>query len=683
MYRRILTISFLFLLAALNGYAQNATSFLSSFAVSSYPVNEPEAVHLTSDSCYIAAGYAGNNQGARSYLVKMDQSGQLLWSKQYGDSVSKVYVHDVAESPHGGYMMTAMIDSLLVTSSLAMIRVDMNGTMIWSKKFRDPACFEWSARAIRATSDGGYVMTGAKIGNAYSMAVVKTDSLGTIEWAHNFCIGPNKDRSYDIRQLSDSGFVLCGKSYEYNPQNMAAEGIYVLRIDRHGNPLWGKGFGSVQGYPYCLQLAPDGGIVVTGFVYGSAFGNSDVVLLKLDTAGTLQWMHLYGTGQMEMGLSFDILSNGNFVIVGAFNDAQSLQKGMLLLADSAGNLLNAFEYPNANLSSGNFVTASPDGGAFFAGIEAFQSAQLRTGFVKVTPSGELYCGTTPLSFADSLIVPAETQGFSMDSSGYAFPGIEKYESPLAASVDFLCGTNASFYTEETVACENTTIDFINVSDTGSTAYWYVNNVLADSSFNFSYTFGTAGTYTVMLVSQPAADTSQMQIIVHPPPPVTLSLPDTVCSDLPYFSLYPYASPSGGIFTTAAGTGDTSIYPQLMPIGYTPVSYTYTNGYGCSTTAAVMIYIDTCTSVSGLNPLQAEQPIQFWYNHEDHQAHLLFPDNGDHAICLFSNPGQLVYSGNASGRNVQVPLNDLPPGLYVLTARSGNSAAAFRFIETKQ
>lgn len=682
MHKRILILPFLILLVIMRVNAQSANSFLSTLTISSFASNGAEAMHMSADSCYLVVGDATSNQDSRSYFIKMDQDGQLLWSKQYGDSVSKVYVRDFALSPHGGYMLTAEIDSMSVASCLAIIRVDVNGTMMWSKKFRDPACFQWDAKVIRATTDGGYVMTGAKVGNNYSMAVLKTDSLGNIEWSHNYCIGPIKDRAYDIRELPDSGFVLCGKSYEYNPQNMAAEGIYVLRIDKHGNPLWGKGFGSSQAYPYCLRIAPDGGIVVTGFSYGAGFGGVDVVLLKLDTAGTLQWMHQYGTSAYEIGLSCDILSNGNMVIAGAYSTPQSPQRGMLLLTDSAGNLLNTFEYPGASLISANYVLASPDGGALITGYSMFQAYQWRTAFVKIPPSGELYCGTTPLSFGDTLVVPQETQGFSMDSSGYAFPGIEKYESPVPASVQFMCGAGVSFYSSLATVCENTQVDFTNVSDTNSTAYWYVNNVLADSSFNFSYSFSTAGAYTIMLVSQPAADTSQMQISVLSPPVVTLTLPDTICNDLQYFSLYLYSNPPGGIFTTTFGTGDTSIYPQVMPIGYSPVSYTYTNVYGCSASASAMIYIDSCTSINGLSPMQAEQPVRFFYNAQADELNLLFTDNNAHEINLFNTIGQLVYSTNLSGRNVQVPLNDLPAGLYIVVSRSGNFTNAFRFIETK-
>jgi hypothetical protein len=681
MHTRIVVFVFVFvyLFCLLQLSAQNSSYFISELTIPPYQYNDPESILMTDDSNYVVAGYLFNGAQNRSYLIKLDKYGQLIWSKQYGDATNNIIVHDVAKADQNGYMMTAWIDSLSITGCMAMIKVDSNGTMLWSKKYRDIQYIEWGANVIRPTFDGGYIMTGAKVGNSYSMTAVKTDSLGTIEWVRNYCIGANKDRAYDIQQLPDSGYVLCGKSTEFNPQNAAVEAIYVLRIDKKGVPIWGKGFGSLGAYPYELKIAPDGNIVVVGFSYGSAFGDSDIALLKLDTSGNLLWMHVYGTSLNEIGQSFDMLPNGNFVISGVYS-SQSQQRGLILLADSMGNFLTAKEYPTINLLSADLVATTLDGDILLAGIIFDSLSHYKSVFIKTPPSGDVHCGVMQLSFGDSLLIPVEMTGYTTDSSGYAYPGIEKYDNPISVSMIFLCSSNSNFYATNASVCENSLTTFINLSDSTSTAYWYVNQVLVDSTFDLNYTFTSPGTQTIMLVSQPSGDTSQLLITVFPAPTVVLNLPDTICNDLQYIGITPYASPPGGTFTTIFGVGDTILFPPSMQIGYSLVTYSYTDLFGCSAIITDSIYIDTCSVFIGIESHNQTGVFPFFYSQQEHVLKFTFASSDFHYITIFNNIGQQVYIGNMTGRTGEIMLPNLATGFYVVTVVSNGISQTGRFVK---
>lgn len=670
-------ILFLSLLLSAFASAQSAGGFIETLSTSSFPNTTPYALLLTTDSCYLVAGQAYGSMTGASTLTKIAQDGSVMWSQKYGDATHRISVRSVAPAGENGFMMAVAFDSAQIVNHLALVRVDSAGQMLWSRKYNDPAFIQWDGQAIRQTRDGGYVITGAKLGNTYTMAALKTDSLGNIEWSKQYCLGNNKDRSYDIRELPDSGFVLCGKSTEYNP-SMTAEGIYVLRIDKNGNPLWGKGFGSQTGYPFELELTPDGGIAVMGFSVGTGFGNADVALIKLDTTGALQWMHVYGTPASDVGQSFDILPDGRFVITGAYTDqSMGQQHGMLLLTDAAGTLLGTYEYPIAQLTSADRVMVTSDSAILVAGLSQNAQFAVNTTLVKTDLYANVYCGVNTVPFADSIYVPVETSGFTAGSGGSMFPGIEKYDDPLPLNVQVKCAAGANFYAGNAASCANTPQLFINASDSASSAYWYVNNVLTDSTFDFTYTFPAAGTYTVTLISQPSSDTSQMTVNVLAPPVVTVTLPDTICNDLQVFGIWPHFSPWGGTYTTMFGS-DTAIYPSIMPIGYSPVTYSYTDGNGCNTTISTGVYIDSCTTVSGLhnaNILQAN----IYYDAMNNQLNMRFARDGVRAVGLYNATGQQVLSTTVRDASARVALPYLPPGMYVLNVTQGSAGTAFRFV----
>ncbi len=72
---------------------------------------------------------------------------------------------------------------------------------------------------------------------------------------------------------------------------------------------------------------------------------------------------------------------------------------------------------------------------------------------------------------------------------------------------------ADFKIEPRNGCGNKRMEFINNSHNATKNYWYINNVLVDSSLNYVDTFTVLGTYTVKLVVQNASACNQTDSII--------------------------------------------------------------------------------------------------------------------------------------------------------------------------
>src|SRR4029077_4584168 len=115
-----------------------------------------------------------------------------------------------------------------------LIKTDINGNVQWSKQVgsADPDI----PGSIMQTADGGYLVCGVSRQNSATIPpyVVKTDSLGNVQWQKTYNTSPPFSRS-TIRNAiatADGGYVIAGG----NTNNQLFSDIMLLKIDSNGDP---------------------------------------------------------------------------------------------------------------------------------------------------------------------------------------------------------------------------------------------------------------------------------------------------------------------------------------------------------------------------------------------------------------------------------------------------------------
>ena len=246
------------------------------------------SIQQTTDGGYIVAGYSGStdgdvigNHGSYDYCVlKLDSSGDITWQKSLGGS---------------GY------DYLT---------------------------------SIQQTSDGGYVVAGNSNSNggdvsgshgSYDYWVVKLTSLGDITWQK--CIGGmSEDHLSSIQQTSDGGYILAGESQSNDGDVSGIHGSYdywVVKLTSMGTIEWQKSLGGI-GYDSAqsIKQTSDDGYIVAGYsgsTDGDVTGNHggyDSWVLKLTSAGVLEWQKSLGGTGSDNAVSIQQTSNGGYIVVG-------------------------------------------------------------------------------------------------------------------------------------------------------------------------------------------------------------------------------------------------------------------------------------------------------------------------------------------------------------------------------
>lgn len=225
--------------------------------------------------------------GFDAYLLKTNISGNLIWSKTYGGIYSEQGA-SIVQTPDSGFAFAGYTSSFGAGSTdFLLIRTDRDGNLLWSKTYGGADMDICSNVSIAA--DGGFYLSGFSksfaTGPDEDMLVIKTDSAGNFLWATN-CSGSQPDWATNGRATSDGGYVVTGKSMSFNN---STEDFILAKFNSSGNIVWAKDYpGMANEIAFGLSATSDGGYVICGG--SSSFAAStakDILLMKTDSNGTV------------------------------------------------------------------------------------------------------------------------------------------------------------------------------------------------------------------------------------------------------------------------------------------------------------------------------------------------------------------------------------------------------------
>ena len=168
-----------------------------------------------------------------------------------------------------------------------------------------------------------------------------------------------------IIKTADGGFAATG----YTELNGAKGEVLLVKLDATGNIQWSKTYGtdSVDAGA-ALQQMPDGGFAIAGYTYGSPndVAYDDGLLIRTNANGNLLWSKAFGGNDYD---EFAALTLQDSMLVASGNTSSfgtGLEAGLITRTDASGNLdwavaasQNLFQAYQAVIktSDGNYLAA--------------------------------------------------------------------------------------------------------------------------------------------------------------------------------------------------------------------------------------------------------------------------------------------------------------------------------------
>jgi hypothetical protein len=224
------------------------------------------------------------------------------------------------------------------------------------------------AEAVIQTSDGGYAIagrTGSFGSGGYEFWLIKTDSLGNIEWNKTYGSGS----AYSVVQTSDGGYAIAGSM--------------LVKTDSEGNMQWNSSYSGTA-----MIQTSDGGYVLAGSTIISPAVEADFRLVKTDALGYIQWNKTYPRGAYDLAESVIQTSDGGYAIAGLTRPGVGEGDFLLIKTDSSGDMEWSKTYGSQDKDEGHVVVQSSDGGYVLTGLMCNRSGG-DAGLVKTDSAGNM------------------------------------------------------------------------------------------------------------------------------------------------------------------------------------------------------------------------------------------------------------------------------------------------------
>ena len=350
---------------------------------------------VTSGGGYIAAGYTADSTAndTDAYVVRMNTIGDTIWTFTYNGPLSKKDLfYKIIRTFDGGFIACGYTNSKTGTSDdILYVRLNSSGQKLWSKTFGGSG--KERGQDIIETSDGftiaGYSTTPPA--QYYDAIVIHTSPNGNVLWSK--VIGnSNYDDANTIKKLTDGGYILGGQSTNGN------KGLdqYLIRLNSSGDTLWTKRFGTLGNDNIESLVLLSDGFVVAGNTNTPLTGD-DGNLAKTDLNGSLIWSKTFGGSDQDDFHRVEKTTDGGFIISGTTSSSGSLNPNLWLVkTNSSGDSTWARTFGGDNHDHGYSAVQTIDGGYIIAGHTGSFGFNNEDGYVvKIGPDGT---GTNKLSY---------------------------------------------------------------------------------------------------------------------------------------------------------------------------------------------------------------------------------------------------------------------------------------------
>ena len=185
-------------------------------------------------------------------------------------------------------------------------------------------------------------------------------------WTHTYG-GTNIDIGHSVQQTADGGFVVGGYTRSYGA--MSGRNALLVKVDADGAPAWIEAFGGDDDDEgYAVRQTADGGYVLAGHTKSFGGGDKDVLLIKTDAAGGLDWLRTYGGTNDDEGYAVLQTADFGYLIAGVTSSSGAGSRDVWLIKTDAEGI-EKWNRTHGGFSSDGAWSVAPtaDGGFIVAG----------------------------------------------------------------------------------------------------------------------------------------------------------------------------------------------------------------------------------------------------------------------------------------------------------------------------
>lgn len=435
--------------------------------------------------------YTVSGQGGQDFFVaKYNSTGSCEWLISGGGSLND-QINGAVVDPYNDIIISGTFQSSSITVGSNtfnnsgswdsfIAKIDQDGNILWSSHFSSSGhdnptslATDSSAVVVCGWFSGNLIIGNDTLfnygssGNKFDGYLVKFDTLGSPIWSRK--VGGTETDNIQSVTIDNSNNIYCsgrfGNSDLYLDSitlfNKGPEEIFTAKYDESGNILWANAAGdlSVGTYSYGIDTDSDDNVIIGGYFFGYNMavdtqvlqGNGgflvDPFIIKYGKNGNVKWARSYGRTAGETFYNLKMDSDGNIYTSGSYDiwgDLLPTVFGndslfgfdqwdlMIIKMDSLGNPIwtvdagghDIEEYTANSLDINESTGTILFGGGYWSDSLFIDSTYLENNGISSSSSQDLFFG----------IYQEDTSSSSASTIEYQVSRLKIYPNPSAGTI---------------------------------------------------------------------------------------------------------------------------------------------------------------------------------------------------------------------------------------------------------
>ncbi|MAT96384.1 MAG: hypothetical protein CL608_04505 [Anaerolineaceae bacterium] len=348
-----------------------------------------------------------------AWIIKLNKELEIIWEITIGDQYNdEAYELEVVGEK---YIVVGKSSNIGTADDAWVAEIDASGAVSWQTSFGYEGQYETAVSVV--STDDGYALTG---NGESEFFVAKLDLSGNLLWQNEF--DQSGFESVVEAKYRDNEIVVGGFTTSFGA---GSDDAFLMSLaSEDGEVNWQRTIGTQYSEGInSFDLTSDGGYILAGFTYENSDLLADGWIVKVSSDFAIEWQKSVGAGGLDSFYSIEQTPEGSFLVVGELNGVGSPNAPWVLKYSAEGNLIWQKSYLEVGLNNKqlNSIAATSDGGFLAAGYHYEINVDvLRTDglVIKADSNGQVgYCKQVENTNASELSTSAQFAPFSHTAAG--------------------------------------------------------------------------------------------------------------------------------------------------------------------------------------------------------------------------------------------------------------------------
>lgn len=289
-------------------------------------------ISLGTNGYLISAAYncGGGAQNWNSYLIHLDTNGDTLWSIK-----DMPYNGLLSQTNDGNYLFAGGNVASKVYDTIEIVKVEPTGNVLWSTSLAFGICANLVSD-VKETANGyvlsGYFMNGGTCATpVFDGFVAKLDLQGNLVWQTPVG-GKEQDQLHNLTVLADGSIMAIG--WTSSDVNNNLDDYLLVKLDANGSIIWRKQFGNeYNNFGYGITTSYEGGVLVNGYS-----ANHLMEVHNIDANGNIVWRKEYAPVCGSTYFKVAQTQDGGYALLGT-EDVNNNCTSVLMKIDAEGDVI--------------------------------------------------------------------------------------------------------------------------------------------------------------------------------------------------------------------------------------------------------------------------------------------------------------------------------------------------------